>query len=227
MFIGGFMKFTDVLYENTKEIWEKYYSHPFIEGITRGNLDIEKFKFYMIQDYFYLYDYAKLFALALIKTDDMKLIENFAKSIDYTINGEMEIHRSYMRKLGIDDEDLGNERKALLTTSYTSYMLNQAQRKGCDIVIISLLSCAWTYAEIAKKINEKNSDIRNHEFFGQWLTGYLSDDFQNEADFYKNFVNEFAQNITEEKQNEYIEIFKTCCIYELKFWDMAYNQSYD
>ena len=42
------MKFTDVLYENTKEIWEKYYSHPFIEGITIGNLDIEKFKFYMI-----------------------------------------------------------------------------------------------------------------------------------------------------------------------------------
>jgi len=55
------MKFTDVLYDRTKEIWQAYDQHPFIKGIEDGSLAIDKFQFYMIQDYIYLWDYSKLF----------------------------------------------------------------------------------------------------------------------------------------------------------------------
>lgn len=86
-----------------------------------------------------------------------------------------------MRRLGISDEYVDNEKRSLLSISYTNYMLSKSLINGLDIVIISLLSCAWTYAEIAKKIDKNNPKAKNHKFFGQWFKEYLSDDFQYEA----------------------------------------------
>ena len=49
------MTMTERLLEATKEIWDGYNETPFVKGIADGSLDHEKFKYYMIQDYLYLY----------------------------------------------------------------------------------------------------------------------------------------------------------------------------
>ena len=46
-------------------LWNAFCSHPFLTGIGDGTLDQKKFQFYMIQDYLYLLDYARLFALGV------------------------------------------------------------------------------------------------------------------------------------------------------------------
>ena len=55
------MKFSEELFEEVKELWDRYLEHPFVKGIGEGTLDKEKFKKYLIQDYLYLKDYAKVF----------------------------------------------------------------------------------------------------------------------------------------------------------------------
>lgn len=50
----------DKLLAATEEIWKAYNEHPFVLGIQNGTLDKEKFRHYIIQDYLYLEDYAKL-----------------------------------------------------------------------------------------------------------------------------------------------------------------------
>ena len=70
------MNVSQRLYEKALPIWESYYQHPFVHGIADGTLPVEKFQFYMIQDHKYLMQYAKVFALGLIKADqesDMRL----------------------------------------------------------------------------------------------------------------------------------------------------------
>lgn len=94
------MRFMEELKEYTKEIWEAYEVHPFIQGLEKGDLPMEKFQFYMIQDYLYLWDYAKLFALGALKCEKKEWISSFAQSMDLTLNGEMGIHRGYMKRLG-------------------------------------------------------------------------------------------------------------------------------
>jgi len=118
------------LLEKTKEIWEEYYTHPFTMGIADETLDIEKFKFYMIQDYLYLIDYAKVFALGVAKSDDMQAAKRFAKALDLIYNGEMDIHRGYMKRLGISLEEAENTPVAIDNASYTSYMLKVAYEQG-------------------------------------------------------------------------------------------------
>ncbi|MGL4687615.1 MAG: hypothetical protein ACRCVS_02890, partial [Fusobacteriaceae bacterium] len=33
-------------------IWTSYNEHPFLKELESGKLDLEKFKFYLVQDYF-------------------------------------------------------------------------------------------------------------------------------------------------------------------------------
>lgn len=51
------------LREAAAPIWEACLKHPFVTGIGDGTLPVEKFRHFMLQDYLYLFDYARVFAL--------------------------------------------------------------------------------------------------------------------------------------------------------------------
>ena len=60
-------RFADYLHRRAASIWEAQHHHPFVRGIGDGTLDNEKFKHWVKQDYLYLIDYARLFAVAVAK----------------------------------------------------------------------------------------------------------------------------------------------------------------
>lgn len=63
------MSFARGLRERAGRIWEDGYNHPFVQELGQGTLDKKKFQFYLLQDYQYLLQYAKVFALACVKAD--------------------------------------------------------------------------------------------------------------------------------------------------------------
>ncbi|WP_455795102.1 thiaminase II/PqqC family protein [Clostridium butyricum] len=73
------MKLSKVLYDSVEDIWNSYNEHPFVKGIENGELDLEKFKYYMIQDYIYLLDYSKIFALGIVKAPNEEIMRFFAE----------------------------------------------------------------------------------------------------------------------------------------------------
>ena len=99
------MTMTERLLEATKEIWAGYNEKPFVKGIADGSLDHEKFKFYMIQDYLYLLDYTKVFSIGAAKAKDLDAMRLFAGYTHSILDGEMDIHRAYMERLGITKEE--------------------------------------------------------------------------------------------------------------------------
>ena len=52
-------KFTDCLRKEAAEIWEAQHQHPFVSGIGDSTLDLERFKFWVRQDYLFLVEYAR------------------------------------------------------------------------------------------------------------------------------------------------------------------------
>ena len=97
---------TQRLFECVKPVWEAYLNHPFLTGLADASLSKEKFKYYMLQDYLYLYQYAKVFAVGAVKTEDHDLMRFFSNLMDTTLNGEMLIHKAYMKRLDITPEDI-------------------------------------------------------------------------------------------------------------------------
>lgn len=114
-------KTTERLLAATQDIWEGYLNHPFVHGIADGSLDIQKFCFYLLQDYVYLFDYAKVFAQGVVKSRDPEIMRVFATSVANILDGEMNIHRGYMSRLGITKEDAERVKPSLNNESYTSY----------------------------------------------------------------------------------------------------------
>ena len=107
------MKITERLLSATKDIWASYNAHPFVRGIQDGTLDREKFKYYIIQDYLYLEEYAKVFALGIAKAKSPEVIQLFSKYVTLLTEGEMDIHRGYMGRFSISWEELKATPRAL------------------------------------------------------------------------------------------------------------------
>lgn len=217
------MKFSERLYESVKDIWQSYYTHPFVRGIGDGTLDVDKFKFYMIQDYLYLLDYAKVYALGVVKADTEEVMQGFSSMVNNILNGEMSIHRSYMKRLGITSEEVKNAKTSLSNTSYTHYMLAVAHVGNLAELTASLLACMWSYQEIGRNLS-KISGSTEHEFYGEWIRGYISKEYQKDTQWVIDLIDNLAEDMSDKQLNKLEEIFINTSKYEYMFWDMSYNK---
>ncbi len=220
------MTTTERLLEATKEIWSSYNEHPFVKGIENGTLDKEKFRYYMIQDYLYLIDYAKAFAIGIAKAKSVETTQIFSGYITLLTGGEMNIHHGYMGKFGVTEEELDNTPRALDNLSYTSYMLRVAYEEGEAEILAAILSCAYSYERIAKRMVENNPGCVNHDFYGEWITGYTFQDYANGNVALIDALNRLTENYTEGQLKHLTDIFVACSRYEYLFWDFSWKMSH-
>jgi len=214
------MKFTERLLEKTLPIWRQNHSHPFVQAIGDGTLDPDKFRFYMIQDYLYLIDYAKLFAIGAVKADDLETMGKFATLLDGTLNKEMALHRSYALRFGISEQELENAKPSPIVLAYTHYMLHVCQNGTVAEVMAALLPCAWSYWEIGKELNAIPG-AADHPLYGDWIRMYASDEFEELAGWCIDLMNRSAEGKPEHELLKLEEIFLNTTRYEYMFWDMA------
>lgn len=211
------------LFKAAQPIWEACHAHPFVTGIGDGTLDIEKFRHFLLQDYLYLFDYARVFALGVVKARDPELMRTFAANVDAILGGEMKIHRAYMERLGITEEQVFAVRPALPNSSYTNYMLSAAFSGSTAEIVAAILSCSWSYAEIGARLAGKNPQSLDHPFYGEWVRGYAGEEYQRTNDELVALMDRLAEGCTEEEYRRLEEIFVNCSRYELGFWDMSWN----
>ncbi len=218
------MKLSEILYLSAKNIWDSYYDHPFVKGIGSGGLEIEKFRYYMIQDYLYLLEYSKIFALGVVKAKDENTMRLFAGLVNSTLNSETNIHKDYMKRLNISYEEVATAKPSLANTSYTNYMLWVSQNEGLLQLAVTVLSCSWSYKLIGDKLNEI-SGSEQHEFYGEWIRGYSSPEYSIANNNIINLVDRLGEDCPKEEIENLKTIFINCSRYEYMFWDMAYNLS--
>ncbi|GGK19887.1 aminopyrimidine aminohydrolase [Caldalkalibacillus thermarum] len=217
------MKFSERLYQKVKPVWEKNHQHPFVQGIGDGSLEKDKFRFYMIQDYLYLIDYAKLFALGAVKAHDVATMGRFARLLDATLNMEMDLHRQYAKKFGISEQELEQAQPAPTTLAYTHYMLHVAQNGTLAELVASLLPCMWSYHEIGQALNQIPG-ASEHEFYGDWIKMYASEEFGELAQWTIDLLDEEAEGKPERELERLEEIFLNTSRFEYLFWEMAYHK---
>ncbi|WP_409968534.1 thiaminase II [Bengtsoniella intestinalis] len=206
----------------SRHIWQQYYVHPFVLGIQEGTLEQEKFRQYMIQDYLYLVDYTKTFAIGVAKANSIPTMQLFAGSIHTLTHTEMDIHRGYMGTLAITQEEIDTTKPALPNLSYTSYMLRQAYEGSVVEVLASILSCAYSYEVIAKTMVQNRPECVDDALYGSWIRGYASDDYAEKNQVLIEMLNDWTKEYTEAQQQRLEDIFLACSEYELAFWDMAW-----
>lgn len=215
--------FTDKLFSAVQEIWEEYLEHPFVKGIATGTLDKEKFKNYLIQDYLYLKDYSKVFCVGIIKATTMEEMRFYYNSIQGTMNDETAVHIEYLKGFGYDEVEIEREKNHMVTSSYVSYMQAQALTGGLKEITAAVLPCTWSYSYIGRYIKENYSDSYENNFYKPWIDVYSSDDYTVFTDQWIDYTNNLCKDLSEEEEEKLIDIFRLSSIYEMQFWDMAFE----
>lgn len=210
------------LHDAAAPVWEACLRHPFVTGIGDGTLDMEKFRYFMLQDYLYLFDYARVFALGVVKARDPELMRVFAANVDAILGGEMKIHRAYMKRLDITEEQVFAIKPALANLSYTNYMLSVAQTGGPMEIVASILACSWSYAEIGQAL-AAIPGAAEHPFYGEWIRGYASEEYAATNQALIELMDSLAADAGEEQLAYLTDVFVNCSRYELGFWDMAWD----
>ncbi|MCQ6276893.1 thiaminase II [Bacillus sp. V3B] len=217
------MKFSERLHEKLQSVWRKNHAHPFVKEMGDGTLDKEKFRFYMIQDYLYLIDYSKLFALGAVKATNLEDMGRFSTLLHATMNEEMSLHRQYAARFGISTSELENAEPSPITLAYTHYMLHSAQNGTLAELVAALLPCAWSYWEIGKELSLIPGAI-DHEWYGDWIKMYSSEDFGEHTTWCIDLLDRLAEGKSEADLFQLEKIFLNTTRYEYMFWDMAYNK---
>ncbi|MFY0218185.1 thiaminase II [Bacillus cereus] len=217
------MKFCDRLLETVQPVWGMSHNHPFVVGMGDGTLEKDKFQYYIIQDYLYLLDYAKLYAIGVVKATNPQVMGKFAEQIDGILNGEMTIHKQYAKRLGISIEEIESAKPSAKNLAYTNYMMSVSQNGTLVELIAALLPCMWSYWEIGKRLNNIPG-ARDHEFFGEWIQGYSSEEYGNLCIWLIDLLNEMAVGKSETELERLEEIFLYSSRFEYLFWDMSYRK---
>lgn len=218
------MKTTDRLLAATKEIWESYNTHPFVLGIQDGTLEKEKFRYYIMQDFLYLKDYAKTFAVGVAKAKSVETANLFAQYIA-VMNGELDVHSGYMGRFSVTQDEIDSMKPSLDNLSYTSYMLRVAYEEGEAEILAAILSCAYSYEVIAKKMVANAPDSINDSFYGDWIKGYVSEDYAAGNVVLLDTLNALTEHYTEPQLTHLVDVFVACSRYELAFWQMSWEMN--
>ena len=215
------MNLTQAIFQQEGPIWESFCQHPFVRGIGTGELDQRAFRHYMIQDYLYLLDYAKVFALGVVKAQDEETMRFYANLVRDTLDGEMHVHKAYMARLGITPQEVAQAKPTLENLAYTNYMLWVANNQGILALTIAVLACSWSYAVIAPLLAKEHPGAVDHPFYGDWVRSYASQEYQASNQQILDLVERLGQQASEAQIQQMLEICHNCTEFERLFWDMA------
>ena len=216
------MGFSEDMRREYAEMWDKEHAHPFVAGIGDGTLELDKFRYYMRQDYIYLIDFCRVIALAAAKTQDVEDMGWFAKLLDETLNTEMSLHVSFCEDFGISEDELLATEPSPTTQAYTRYLLQIAFRGSIGEISSAILPCMWGYSEIGQMLYDRGMPDEA-PLYARWIKMYSSPEFAELAAWLRGFLNKTAESCGEDELDRMRDAFTTGSRYEYMFWDAAWR----
>jgi thiaminase (transcriptional activator TenA) len=202
-------------------IWDEQHRHPFVTGIGDGSLDLDRFAFWVRQDYLFLIEYSRLLALGAARAPDLATMRRLADLARETLGTEMDLHRSYAAELGIAAGDLEAETMAPTTQGYTDFLVRTAAHGDFAELVAALLPCMWGFSEVGRTLAARGrpEDPR----YAAWVDMYASDEFAGLAGWSRELTDRVGDGAGPAARAAMERAFITSSRYELAFWDMAWR----
>lgn len=100
------MEFTDIAMELSKEAWQASFHHPFVLQLQEGNLDPAIFRYYLIQDAYYLKAFSEAYHLLADKTSNQEMKRLLKQNAQSLVEGELFIRQQFFKELEISDQEM-------------------------------------------------------------------------------------------------------------------------
>lgn len=160
--------------------WRAYTWHPFVQGLADGSLPLPAFRRYLVQDYLFLVQFARAFALAAYKAESPAA---FRAKIEATgaLLHEMTMHVGYCAEWGIGEAAILAEPEAAETVAYTRWVLDRGIAGDILDLEVALAPCTVGYGEIALLIEASPTRRRGGNPYESWIAMYAGAEYQSLA----------------------------------------------
>ena len=216
------MGFAQELQERFAPIFAEERAHPFVRGIGDGTLPVERFRFYIEQDYVFLVEYSRVLALAVAKGHELAGMGQFAELLHATLNVEMALHRGYAAKFGIAEDAWAGIAAAPTTYAYTRHLLATAYAGSLAEIAASLLPCQWGYGEIGRALASAGAPA-DQPLYAEWIQMYAGEEYHQLVSGLIASFDALAAQESEAGRARLTAIFHTSARYEWAFWEMSWR----
>jgi thiaminase/transcriptional activator TenA len=201
--------------------WSSYVDHAFVRKLGAGTLPETAFRTYLVQDYLFLIQFARAYALATYKSrtlDDMKAAQEGLASI----LGEMELHVKLCGRWGLSPADIEAAPELQATVAYTRFVLDCGAAGDLLDLHVALGPCVIGYAEIGRALTPNGIDALGDHPYREWIGEYAGEIYQDIAIKARRHLDDLAaRSMTEQRFVELARVFGTASRLEADFWQMG------
>jgi thiaminase/transcriptional activator TenA len=216
------MKYQDLI-EACQSDWQEYTQHDFVQQLAKGTLDQHSFLHYLKQDFLFLKQYARAYALAIYKARTLEDMRRAWPSVHALLDSEIGHHVTYCGQWGLTESDLENEPEDFGTVAYTRYVLDAGMTGDLVDLYAALAPCSIGYAVIGKALIESNDTVREGNPYASWMELYGGEEFQSGVAQGAEHFNQLLEEIDLHSQRgqNLIEVFRTATRMEVAFWQQG------
>src|SRR5918996_3302597 len=114
---------TEALWREIDGPYRAILEHPFILGLSDGDLSEEAFRFYVVQDAHFLRAFARTLGVVAARSPDEGDIAMFCEHAGGALEVERALHESFFVDFDMREEDVFFFNDTATTEIYTSYLL--------------------------------------------------------------------------------------------------------
>jgi thiaminase/transcriptional activator TenA len=212
---------TQRLWESISSTYGAILEHPFIAGLTTGDLKREAFEFYVVQDALYLQEYSRALALCAARAPNEDATKMFAEHAAGAIAVEHQLHDSFFKDFGLSERDVRTTELAPTNLAYTSYLLATAYRGSFAEALGAVLACYWIYMEVGNELIRKGSP---NPLYRRWIDTYGGEEYREIVTRVLHLTDEVGAEVSPIEEEKMTKHFRTTARFEWMFWDMGYRR---
>ncbi len=214
------------LREACAEDWRAYCEHEFVKQLGAGTLPEASFRHYLGQDYLFLIHFARAYALAIYKADNLADMRAAAATVSGLLDVEMGLHVKYCAGWGMTEAEMEKLPEATATMAYTRYVLERGLSGDALDLAVALAPCVVGYGEIGRALAADPATKQDGNPYADWIDMYAGDEYQEVARAAVDQLDRLADaRLTPARLDSLKTTFAQATRLEASFWDMGLNLS--
>ena len=218
---GPKMDIFDRLKAAAAEDWRAYVDHDFVRQLGSGTLPEAAFRTYLVQDYLFLIQFARAYALASYKSRRLDDIRSAQAGLASVLE-ETELHVRLCGRWGLSPADIEAAPEHQATVAYTRFVLDSGAAGDLLDLHVALAPCVVGYAEIGSALAAQAGGNLDSHPYREWIGEYAGEGYQGVAAAARRRLDDLAARaMTESRFAELAGLFAKASRLEADFWQMG------
>ena len=218
---SGLSSLFERLKADVQSDWDAYVHHPFVLGLGDGTLSKPSFQHYLVQDYLFLIEFARAYAIGVYKAPNALEMRKASAGM-HAILDETSLHLKLCAGWGLSQDSVENTPESRATIAYTRFVQEAGLRGDMLDLVVALSPCVVGYAEIGTDLAASGTGLDDANPYAAWISEYAGEGYQRVAEASLAQIDRLAAlYLTEARYPRLLEIFRQAVRLEADFWQMG------